>query len=151
MRYIKILTAVLLIQVGTVANGQKLTESQFYTQFYSKLTLRNILSYKDKVGLFSIRMKTDSQGRISSYETSASVDTTLRGDIDRAFKLIDKSLLEPYGFKSTTLILPLIITNGRLQPVDDRIWDFGSGNVLYDEKLLPPLVMFLEFNGMIVN
>lgn len=152
MKYFFMLVAFIVFGSRTV-NSQDLTGSDFYRMFQSKIIIHNYSSYKDKVALHSIRLKADAKGLITNVEVSASADSTLRKDIIEAISLIDKQHLRITNYKNVTMILPLIMLNGTQKPVDERMWVYGSEgkDLINGIKLLPPLVIFMDFSRMIDN
>jgi hypothetical protein len=139
---------------GFEANSQDIAEKEFYLRFETNFYFRNYSSYKDKNPQFhSIKLISNAEGLITKWELSTSIDSTLAGSINRALNLMDEKQLRISNYKNSTMILPFIILIGPLRPINQGMWNYRSDDSTDSkkERLLPPLVMFMDFSKMIDN
>ena len=134
--------------------SQNTEEKDFYSIFIKNFSFKDYTSYKDKNPQFhSVKFISNAGGLITKWELSTSIDNTLAESINKALNLMDEKQLRIGNYKDCTMILPFIILTGPLKPINQRMWNYGSDDSTDSKKeqLLPPLVMFMGFNKMIVN
>lgn len=136
------------------AYSQDINSSEFYKAFNKYFYFKNYSSYQAKNPQFhSIKLISNTDGLITKWEISTSTDSILAGSINRALNLMDEKQLRISNYKNCTMILPFIILTGSPRVINQGMWDYKSENTASTrkERLLTPLVMYMDFNSMIDN
>ncbi|SDM26638.1 hypothetical protein SAMN05421813_108155 [Daejeonella rubra] len=152
---ISIILAAIFCLMKFEAYSQDISSSDFYKAFYKYFYFKNYYSYKDKIPQFhSIKLISNTNGLITKWEISTSTDSILAGSINRALNLMDEKQLRISDYKNCTMILPFIILMGSPRLINHEMWNYRSDDNTDSkrkERLLPPLVMFMDFSKMIDN
>lgn len=143
----------ILTLFSNLTYSQNITQSTFYTSLNRSMSLSNRSSYQGRNEFHSIRLNTNAKGEVISYETSVSMAEVLQKDFVRAYQSLDKAGLVSYKFKNKVLILPFIILNGPIVPLEEQMWKFRTDDPRKKRKeiLLPPFIFFLSSYKSIDN
>ncbi len=149
------------MMVGYQLKAQNISESSFYKSFQKNFSIPPELNYKKPQHyFFSLKLKTNKEGVITSYVTNESTDSIYKKIIPKTFNLLDKNGLKSFGLKNATLVLPVFIFN--TTPADiieykdlelplNKLWNF-NGSANYTKCiLLPPVVVYFRINKGIIN
>jgi hypothetical protein len=147
MKVITVLSVTILF-FGT-ALAQEAAPSRFYKSLSASINAHKVDSISKYPGLvFSILIKTNANGEITSFRENDTIDSALRALVNYAEAHLDKKSLVESNLRGKALLIPIVLLNclppeqpGKVPIKQDlNIWAFKGEN-LELVKLLDPLIV----------
>lgn len=140
------------ISFSIQAKSQDVSGSALYISFFKNFIISSDQSLGDQTAyFFSILIKTNQFEKIVSFEESKGMDSVLVKKIKEAYKKVDRNGLKGYGFKNSTLLLPIFLLNSTNTKYNNKefgqMWTYKSKLKNNCMPVLPPLVIYYNISG----
>lgn len=137
------------------AQEKSIPGSPFYLSFFKNFGINSDQLIGNQTAyFFSVLIKTNQAGKVVSMEESKGMDSILTKSVKQVYKKVDRSGLQSYGFKNSTLLLPVFILKS---PEDnynrnkfEQMWAFSSKIGNKNLRILPPLVIYHNLGSGII-